>query len=120
MLLVQAFAGECALELEGTLSLFEDGFEKHTEQEQRNPEKVLKKILAAIPEKKVISPETFQLPEILTSYQFPVSSGCRKLMFDIAQNLYKKFGFEINGVRKQYYKNPDNTREDAILMTKEF
>lgn len=37
-----------------------------------------------------------------------------------AQNLYKKFGFEINGVRKQYYKNPDNTREDAILMTKEF
>lgn len=37
-----------------------------------------------------------------------------------AQNLYKKFGFKVDGVRKLYYKNPDGTREDAILMTKEF
>ena len=27
---------------------------------------------------------------------------------------------KIDGIRKNYYKNPDNTHEDAILMTKEF
>lgn len=37
-----------------------------------------------------------------------------------AQNLYTKFGFTKDGVRKDYYKNPDGTFEDAILMSKEF
>ena len=37
-----------------------------------------------------------------------------------AQNLYKKFGFTSDGIRKGYYKNPDGTYDDAILMTKEF
>jgi len=32
-----------------------------------------------------------------------------------AQSLYSKLGFKILGVRKEYYKNPD---EDAILMGK--
>ncbi len=36
-----------------------------------------------------------------------------------AQNLYTKFGFSSEIIRKGYYKNPDNTREDAIVMTKE-
>lgn len=36
-----------------------------------------------------------------------------------AQNLYSKFGFTEEVVRKGYYKNPDNTREDAIVMSKE-
>ena len=87
-----------------------------TDRKQRNPEEVLKKILAAIPEKKVISPETFQLPEILTSYQFPVSSGCRKLMFDIAQNLYKKKSCYICwGIND--YGPPQQLRESLSLLT---
>lgn len=36
-----------------------------------------------------------------------------------AQMLYDKFGFTKDGVRKEYYKNPDGTYEDAILMSKE-
>ena len=32
-----------------------------------------------------------------------------------AQNLYSKFGFEILGIRKKYYKN----RDDAYIMTME-
>lgn len=36
-----------------------------------------------------------------------------------AQNLYKKFGFNEEARRKDYYKNPDNTREDAIIMSLE-
>lgn len=36
-----------------------------------------------------------------------------------AQSLYSKFGFNSEVVRKGYYKNPDNTREDAIIMIKE-
>lgn len=36
-----------------------------------------------------------------------------------AQKLYESFGFQLDGVRKSYYKNPDGTYEDAILMTKE-
>lgn len=36
-----------------------------------------------------------------------------------AQCLYKKFGFKAEAVRKEYYKNPDNTREDAIIMSLE-
>lgn len=35
-----------------------------------------------------------------------------------AQKLYKKYGFEEVVVRKKYYKNPDNTYEDAIIMSK--
>ena len=31
-----------------------------------------------------------------------------------AQLLYKSFGFENDGIRRNYYKNP---REDAVLMT---
>ena len=37
-----------------------------------------------------------------------------------AQKLYESFGFKSDGIRKGYYKNPDGTYEDAILMTKEF
>lgn len=33
-----------------------------------------------------------------------------------AISLYKKFGFKDEVIRKDYYKNPDNTREDAIIM----
>lgn len=36
-----------------------------------------------------------------------------------AQSLYKKFGFAKEAVRREYYKNPDNTREDAIIMSLE-
>ena len=32
-----------------------------------------------------------------------------------AQNLYKKFGFNVVGLRKKYY----NNKEDAIIMTKD-
>lgn len=36
-----------------------------------------------------------------------------------AQELYKKFGFTEEAIRKGYYKNPDNTHEDAIIMSLE-
>ena len=36
-----------------------------------------------------------------------------------AQNLYSKFGFTEEVIRKGYYKNPDGTREDAIVMSKD-
>ena len=36
-----------------------------------------------------------------------------------AQKLYSKFGFTEEVIRKGYYKNPDNTREDAIVMSKD-
>lgn len=32
-----------------------------------------------------------------------------------ARKLYEKFGFEIDGIRKNFYKKPD---ENAVLMTK--
>lgn len=35
----------------------------------------------------------------------------------IAQNLYKKYGFKLSGIRKEYY--TDN-KEDAFIMWKEF
>lgn len=37
----------------------------------------------------------------------------------VAQSLYSKYGFKPEIIRKGYYKNPDNTREDAIVMIKE-
>lgn len=37
-----------------------------------------------------------------------------------AKNLYLKFGFKEEVIRKNYYKNPDGTREDAIVMSKTF
>lgn len=36
-----------------------------------------------------------------------------------AQKLYSKFNFTEEVVRKDYYKNPDGTREDAIVMSRE-
>ncbi|MBR3281154.1 MAG: ribosomal protein S18-alanine N-acetyltransferase [Clostridia bacterium] len=36
-----------------------------------------------------------------------------------AINLYKKLGFEESVVRKHYYKNPDGTYEDALIMSKD-
>lgn len=36
-----------------------------------------------------------------------------------AQNLYSKFNFTEEVIRKDYYKNPDGTREDAIVMSRE-
>jgi len=50
--------------------------------------------------------------------------GTNYLMLEVrvsnhtAINLYKKLGFEETVVRKKYYKNPDNTYEDALIMTK--
>ncbi len=35
-----------------------------------------------------------------------------------AINLYKKLGFEEVVIRKKYYKNPDGSYEDAIIMNK--
>lgn len=36
-----------------------------------------------------------------------------------AQKLYSKFNFTEEVVRKDYYKNPNGTREDAIVMSRE-
>ena len=33
-------------------------------------------------------------------------------------NMYLKYGFEQIGIRKNYYRNLDGTREDAIVMRK--
>ena len=35
-----------------------------------------------------------------------------------AQSLYKKLGFNDVVVRKHYYKNPDGSYEDALIMSK--
>lgn len=37
-----------------------------------------------------------------------------------AQKLYAKLGFKDEVLRKNYYRNPDGTREDAIIMSLEF
>ena len=37
-----------------------------------------------------------------------------------AQKLYSKLGFKDEVLRKNYYRNPDGTREDAIVMSLEF
>ncbi len=37
----------------------------------------------------------------------------------IAISLYEKFGFKEVCVRKHYYKNPDGTYEDALIMSKD-
>ena len=36
-----------------------------------------------------------------------------------AQKLYSKLGFTEEVIRKGYYKNPDGTREDALVMSRE-
>jgi ribosomal-protein-alanine N-acetyltransferase len=36
-----------------------------------------------------------------------------------AIKLYEKFGFKKEALRKNYYRNLDNSREDAIIMSKE-
>lgn len=36
-----------------------------------------------------------------------------------AQKLYAKYGFKEEVIRKDYYKNPDGTHEDALVMSKE-
>ena len=36
-----------------------------------------------------------------------------------AQNLYRKLGFNDLVVRKKYYKNPDGTYEDALIMDRD-
>jgi ribosomal-protein-alanine N-acetyltransferase len=35
-----------------------------------------------------------------------------------AQNLYSKFGFLKEAKRKDYYRNPDGSHEDALIMSK--
>lgn len=51
--------------------------------------------------------------------------GTKNLLLEVrvsnepAINLYKKLGFYELVIRKQYYKNPDNSYEDAIIMAKE-
>lgn len=37
----------------------------------------------------------------------------------VAQKLYAKHGFVEEVIRKGYYKNPDGTHEDAIVMSKD-
>ena len=37
-----------------------------------------------------------------------------------AQKLYSKLGFKDEVLRKNYYRNPDGTREDAIIMSMNF
>ena len=55
---------------------------------------------------------------LLETYQ----RGARQALLEVretnlaAQNLYHKFGFEVVGVRRDYYKD---THEDALLMTLE-
>ena len=50
--------------------------------------------------------------------------GTNYLMLEVrvsnqpAISLYKKLGFEETVVRKKYYKNPDGTYEDALIMSK--
>ena len=34
-----------------------------------------------------------------------------------ARHLYQKLGFEKDGVRKNYYRNQDGSKEDALLMS---
>ena len=47
------------------------------------------------------------------------------IMLEVRKNnieaikLYSKFDFKEEVVRKNYYKNPDGTREDAIVMSRE-
>ena len=51
--------------------------------------------------------------------------GTQNLLLEVrvsnepAINLYHKLGFEDLVVRKHYYKNPNGTYEDALIMTKE-
>ena len=51
--------------------------------------------------------------------------GTQNLLLEVrvsnepAIGLYKKLGFEELVIRKHYYKNPNGTYEDALIMTKE-
>lgn len=50
--------------------------------------------------------------------------ACKKIFLEVrpsakaAVNIYLTAGFKQIGVRKDYYRNQDNTREDAIIMEK--
>ena len=50
------------------------------------------------------------------------NEGCREVLLEVrpsnvkAQNLYRKFGFQVIGVRKHYYADG----EDALVMKKFF
>ncbi|MEP5155563.1 ribosomal protein S18-alanine N-acetyltransferase [Planktotalea sp.] len=50
--------------------------------------------------------------------------GCMRAFLEVAESntparaLYSGAGWKIDGTRKGYYKHPDGTREDAILMSK--
>lgn len=37
---------------------------------------------------------------------------------EAAQTLYKNAGFELLNIRKGYYRNPDGTSDDAVVMMK--
>ncbi len=60
---------------------------------------------------------------ILSLIQTLTERGSHSLMLEVrssndpAKTLYKKLGFEIVGVRKNYYRNP---REDALILRKEW
>ena len=51
--------------------------------------------------------------------------GTKYIMLEVresnipAQKLYSKFNFTEEVIRKDYYKNPDGTRENAIVMSRE-
>ena len=53
-------------------------------------------------------------------FEYAKSANLTEFYLEVRQSnekavaLYKKFGFKIDGVRKDYYKNP---KEDAILMS---
>lgn len=59
-------------------------------------------------------------------FQHCQEHGTRYVMLEVrvsnlpAQKLYEKFGFQEEVIRKHYYKNPDGTYEDAIVMSLEF
>ena len=78
--------------------------------------------IAVLPEYRKQKIATNLLEELLKDCK--EEHGTNNLLLEVrvsnipAQNLYKKIGFEELVVRKHYYKNPDGTYEDALIMSK--
>lgn len=53
------------------------------------------------------------------------TQGCDRCLLEVrasnagAIRLYESLGFVQDGLRKRYYPNPDGSREDAVLMSKQ-
>ena len=77
--------------------------------------------LAVLPEYRRKQVATKLLDELLKGTK---EHGTNYILLEVrtsnipAQSLYKKFGFDEVVVRKHYYKNPDGSYEDAIIMSK--